>query len=118
MKLLPPSQKASVKANQSENNTYKIQANLVRNQSVIETETRRAGRFVLATNVIDITELSNDEMLREYKEQQSAERGFGFLKDPYFFTDSVFLKSSERIEALAMLMGFCLLVYIASLFDL
>jgi transposase len=66
---------------------------------------------VLATNVLDVNELSNDEMLREYKGQQSAERGFGFLKDPLFFTDSVFLKSPERVEALAMLMGLCLLVY-------
>lgn len=31
--------------------------------------------------------------------------------DPLFFTDSVFLKSPERIEALALLMGLCLLVY-------
>lgn len=31
--------------------------------------------------------------------------------DPLFFTDSVFLKSPERVEALAMLMGLCLLVY-------
>ena len=51
------------------------------------------------------------QMLKEYKAQQAAERGFGFLKDPLFFTDSVFLKSPERIEALAMLMGLCLLVY-------
>lgn len=43
--------------------------------------------------------------------QQAAERGFGFLKDPLFFTDSVFLKSPERVEALAMLRGLCLLVY-------
>ena len=102
---------ASYKANQSENNTYRIQAKLVRDQSVIETETRRASRFVLATNVIESAELSNDEMLSEYKGQQSAERGFGFLKDPLFFTDSVFLKSPEKVEALAMLMGLCLLVY-------
>jgi len=33
------------------------------------------------------------------------------LKDPLFFTDSVFLKSPERIEALALVMGLCLLVY-------
>lgn len=50
-------------------------------------------------------------MIWEYKAQQSCERGFGFLKDPLFFTDSVFLKSPERIEALAMVMGLCLLVY-------
>jgi transposase len=47
----------------------------------------------------------------EYKEQQAAERGFWFLKDPLFFTDSVFLKSPERIEALTWAMGLCLLVY-------
>ncbi len=50
-------------------------------------------------------------MIAKYKEQQSAERGFAFLKDPLFFTDSVFLKSSERIEALCLIMGMCLLVY-------
>ncbi len=55
--------------------------------------------------------LSNDSMLKEYKAQQSCERGFGFLKDPLFFADSIFLKSPERIESLAMIMGLCLLVY-------
>jgi transposase len=33
------------------------------------------------------------------------------LKDPLFFTDSVFLNSPERIEALALIMGLCLFVY-------
>jgi len=70
-----------------------------------------AGRFVLATNILESSVLSNDEMIREYKAQQSCERGFGFLKDPLFFADSIFLKSPERIEALAMIMGLCLLVY-------
>jgi transposase len=50
-------------------------------------------------------------MLKEYKAQQSCERGFGFLKDPLFFADSIFLKSPERIESLGMIMGLCLLVY-------
>lgn len=90
---------------------YKIQAFLEPDSSVIEVETRQAGRFVLATNVLDVNKLSNDEMLSKYKEQQSSERGFGFLKDPLFFTNSVFLKSPERIEALALVMGLCLLVY-------
>ena len=47
----------------------------------------------------------------EYKAQQSTERGFRFLKDPLFFTSSVFLKSPKRITALAMVMGLSLLVY-------
>lgn len=91
--------------------TYQVQANLERDQRVIATESNQAGRFVLATNVLDAEELSNDQLLDKYKEQQSAERGFGFLKDPLFFTDSVFLKSPERVEAIALLMGLCLLVY-------
>jgi transposase len=45
------------------------------------------------------------------KAQQSTERGFRFLKDPLFFTSSVFLKTPQRVTALAMLMGLCLLVY-------
>ncbi len=55
--------------------------------------------------------LSNDKILSEYKAQQSCERGFAFLKDPLFFADSIFLKSPERIESMAMIMGLCLLVY-------
>lgn len=73
--------------------------------------TKASGRFILATNVLDASQLNPDEMIVKYKEQQSAERGFGFLKDPLFFTDSVFLKSPERIEALTLVMGLCLLIY-------
>ena len=90
---------------------YCLKASLEIIESVIEVEMRGAGRFVLATNVLDEAILSNDQMISEYKAQQSCERGFGFLKDPLFFTDSVFLKSPERIEALAMVMGLCLLIY-------
>ena len=70
--------------------TYQIQATLVPNPEVIEVEMTRAGRFILATNVWDATDLSADDALREYKDQQSNERGFRFLKDPLFFTSSVF----------------------------
>ncbi len=71
----------------------------------------RAGRFILATNELEESQLSSDDILIKYKYQQAAERGFGFLKDPLFFADSVFLKSPQRVETMAMLMGLCLLVY-------
>ncbi|MEG4841402.1 IS1634 family transposase [Microcoleus sp. B9-D4] len=90
---------------------YQIAATVCRNETKVNTEIKSAGRFILATNVLDSRVLSNDEMLREYKAQQSCERGFGFLKDPLFFADSIFLKSPERIESLGMIMGLCLLVY-------
>ncbi len=78
---------------------------------MIETEKIKAGRFILATNILDKKELSNEEMLEEYKAQQCNERGFRFLKDPLFFTSSVYVKTPERVEAIAMIMGLCLLVY-------
>jgi transposase len=90
---------------------YQISATISKNENKINTETRSAGRFIIATNILEPSELSYDAMISEYKAQQSCERGFSFLKDPLFFADSIFLKSPERIEALAMIMGLCLLVY-------
>jgi len=89
----------------------KILADLEENSALIQEEKQLAGRFILATNLLDEAELSPEQMLIEYKKQQSTERGFRFLKDPMFLADSVFLKSSERIQALALIMGLCLLVY-------
>lgn len=57
----------------------------------------RCGRFILATNVLDSSQLSADEALREYKAQQGVERGFRFLKDPLFFTSSVTIFSLSPI---------------------
>jgi len=54
---------------------------------------------------------SNDDILREYKNQQACEGGFCFIKDPLFFASSVFLKTPRRIAALAMIMALCLMVY-------
>lgn len=90
---------------------YQIEASLSKNEATISNSIQSAGRFVLATNVLDENILSNSEMISEYKAQQSCERGFGFLKDPLFFADSVFLKTPKRIESLGMIMALCLLVY-------
>lgn len=90
---------------------FKVQAQLKPDTGASAQETKACGRFILATNVLEAQQLGADDMIVKYKEQQAAERGFGFLKDPLFFTDSVFLKSPERIEALALVMGLCLLVY-------
>ena len=91
--------------------SYKVGATVAICEQKVEIEKRSSGRFVLATNVLNTEELTNDEMLERYKDQQSVERGFSFLKDPMFLTDSIFLKSSKRIEALGLIMGLCLLVY-------
>jgi transposase len=90
---------------------YQVNASLFEKISAIKIDYQSAGRFVLATNILDEKSFSNDDMLEKYKAQQSCERGFRFLKDSLFFADSIFLKSPERIEAMAMIMGLCLLVY-------
>ena len=102
--------KSRKKENQSKT-IYQINASLELNNQKINELQKRAGRFVLATNRLNNNQFSSDDILTKYKEQQAPERSFGFLKDPLFFADSVFLKSPERIETMAMLMGLCLLVY-------
>jgi len=97
--------------NSSSSLIFKVQAKQELDASAIARITKASGRFILATNVLEVSQLNPDEMIVKYKEQQAAERGFWFLKDPLFFTDSVFLKSPERIEALTLIMGLCLLVY-------
>jgi transposase len=96
---------------EKQNKYYQISTTVSQNKNAIDVEITGAGRFILATNILESRELNNEQMITEYKAQQSCERGFRFLKDPMFFADSIFLKSSERIEALAMIMGLCLLVY-------
>ena len=88
---------------------YKATIILEKKSKKIKEEKKKAGRFILATNVLE--NLSPSEILTAYKGQQSCERGFKFLKDPLFFADSVFLKYPSRVETMAMLMGLSLLVY-------
>ncbi len=64
---------------------YEVQVKVALKESKIELEKKRAGRFILATNVLDRMELTKEDMLSKYKGQQSVERGFRFLKDPPIF---------------------------------
>jgi len=96
---------------QQQSLSYHGRAILIENSEVIEEQQRIAGRFIVATNELDSERLNAAAVLGEYKEQQSNERGFRFIKDPLFFTSSVFLKSPQRIMALAMVMALGLLVY-------
>lgn len=106
--------------------TYHVQGTLSLNEPAIAAQRNQAGRFILATNLLDDQLWSNDTVLQEYKNQQSCERGFRFLKDPLFLrtrvlrspqnremsvASRVFVKSPQRVAALAMIMGLCLLVY-------
>jgi transposase len=91
--------------------TYHLQADLVLNTQVVTAAQNKAGRFIIATNLTDIQSWTPTDILQEYKQQAVSERGFKFLKDPIFFTSSIFVKSAKRVAALAMIMALCLLVY-------
>lgn len=67
-----------------------------------------AACYILATNT---KEMSATEVVRAYSQQSNVERGFRFLKDPQFFTSSMFLKKPERIQGLLLVMTLALLVY-------
>jgi len=92
---------------------YRIKGN---SASLLHERTRlleRKSCFILATNQLDCEELSDEELREAYKDQQKVERGFRFLKDPFFMASTLFLKSRKRIMALMMVMTLCLLVYAA-----
>ncbi len=117
--------------------TYHPTATCVPDEQALERQRTQAGRFILATNLLLLedenenllqhkdadegqkhngalpqqTQWSNDMILHEYKQQQACERGFKFLKDPLFFASRLFVEKAQRIAALAMIMGICLLVY-------
>ncbi len=71
------------------------------------------GVFILATNEIDKSILSDEEVFYAYKNQGQVESGFRFLKDPQFLASTIFIKNPERVEALMMVMTLCLAVYSA-----
>ena len=103
--------KGRPKVNATVSYRYRITAVPKEDVSRINNALRTKGRFIIATNELDSHRLTSEELLHNYKGQQSVERGFRFLKEPAFMTPAVFLKSQKRIVALAMIMCLCLLVY-------
>lgn len=84
--------------------------NLQQKQQTIE----EASCFVIGTT-ISSKALSAAEVVEAYKKQNdSVEKGFRFLKDPYLFTSSLFIKKPSRIMGLLMVMTLALLVYATS----
>jgi transposase len=90
---------------------WQIVATLAVDEAAVARAVRRQASFLVATNVLDLTQLADQELIQTYKGQHSVERGFAFLKDPLFLASSVFVKKPERIVALSLVMVLCLLVY-------
>ena len=91
--------------------SYCIETTLHEKSEENEQKILLKSMFVLATNELDYSKLSNKEILSYYKDQHKVESGFRFLKDPLCLASSVYLKKTERIVALSMIMCLCLLVY-------
>jgi transposase len=85
-----------------------IDAKIELDYDKVSKEKSKLGRFILASNDINI---DPDTILSYYKGQQEVERGFRFLKDKSFRVAEVYLKKEERIEALAMIMVLTLMIY-------
>ena len=90
---------------------WQVVATVSVNQERVEQEAFRKACWIVGTNILEETELSDQELTTTYKEQGGVERGFRFLKDPLFLASSVFVKKPERIMALSLIMVLCLLVY-------
>ena len=73
---------------------YAIETDIEIYQESAIRERLKLGRFVLASNDLD---LDSETMLNYYKEQQAVKRGFRFLKDKGFHASEFFLKKEERI---------------------
>jgi len=91
--------------------SYHITGKLALNEEKVRRLLLSKGRFILATNQLDKIVLPDEEILREYKNQQKTETGFRFIKNNTFQVSSVFLKKQTRIAALMMIMTLCLMVY-------
>ena len=77
----------------------------------VEAQIKKDACFIIATNILDEQELSHEQVITTYKEQGGVERGFRFLKDPFFLASSIFVKKPERVVALSFIMVLSLLVY-------
>ncbi|MGB3509494.1 MAG: hypothetical protein WBA93_09650 [Microcoleaceae cyanobacterium] len=60
----------------------RVRAKLRENQKLITQAQNSCGRFIVATHILKSKELEPIEILRIYKEPQSTERGFRFIKNP------------------------------------
>ena len=91
--------------------SYFIKGKLVRDEVSITKSLSTKGRFILATNQMDEELLSDQDILVKYKGLSSVEKGFRFLKDPWFMIDKFFIKTPNRIAALMAVMSLMLMIY-------
>ena len=86
---------------------WQLMATVSVNHLQVVQEVFRKACWMVGTNVLEPTALSDQALIGTYKDQGGVERGFRFLKDPLFLASSVFVKKPERIMALSFIMVLC-----------
>jgi len=93
---------------------YRIQLELQPpSEETVKQLRQEASMFILVTNAGQDT-ASDIDLLRGYKDQQTVENRFRFLKNP-FFVGRIFLEKPRRVEAFGYVMMMSMMVY--SLFE-
>src|SRR5581483_1610868 len=92
--------------------SWELRASLQVDEARVAEGREPLGKYIIANNELAKEKLPTLELLTVYKGQnRSVERGFRFLKDPWFFASNFFLKKPSRIMGLLMVMAISLLVY-------
>lgn len=85
------------KASAPEKYVWNVTGEVVEDENAMQTALKQKGTFILGTNILDETKLTAEQLLDVYKSQNvSVERGFRFLKDPLFYAESLYLKSTKQ----------------------
>lgn len=101
-----------VKKSASEKIIYAAQTTLQLEADKKQEYIEEKSCYVIGSNA-DKDKLNAEDIITKYKNQNKSieNMGFRFLKDPLFFTSSLFIKLPKRIEALIFIMTLSLLVY-------
>ncbi len=88
---------------------YRIVPQMRRNAEYIQKEEEKASCFVLISK-LSSKDITDEYILRTYKEQTVVTQHFAFIKDPKV-VGPVYMKKPQRVEALAYVFLMALLVY-------
>ena len=79
------------KKKEPDHHSYQISGAIASCLDVHQQRLQRKSCFILATNQMNMDDLSDEALLANYKSQQKVERGFRFMKDPLFMASTLFL---------------------------
>jgi transposase len=89
---------------------WRLSVSISRNSEKIEAFKNTKGRFIIGTNILDQSKLSDEEVFAYYRKQSKVEAGFKFIKDSAFMMKDIYLKRPDRIGALLAVITLSLMV--------